>query len=247
MERFRDPNGHDLAPPPGLGDHLSALWRGLWLILLCAIVALGAAIAWVARSEPVYRAEMTMVVGYGPAVALPDIRDGAEVLTQTLGELVDSQIVAERVIEDTNIDLDADEVRDGLSVSASPSAAVLDVSYADTDPTRARRILVQVGVEFPQLVAASSVSGPLASTRPVAMVFDPAHVLPDPVGPRPVATAVLAAVAGGAFGAAVVLARASVRRARDRSSWDDRLHRVDGASQRHRQPEPRPERSGRRR
>ena len=204
---------YTVAPPSPFLAHARSLIQGAWLIALCATAAGVAAFAWASAQPELYRAEMTLVVGYGPAVGVPDVRDGADVLTQTLSELIDSEVVVAAVISETGVDLTSDEIRERLAVSSKPSAATLEVSYDDVQRTRARLVLSEVGAEFTSLVnGLRPVSREAADARPTAVVFDPAFVLADPVSPRPVRALAIAVVIGIAIGAAIVLARSAARR-----------------------------------
>ena len=208
------PRGQDgVAPSAPFLAHAQTLIRGAWLVALCAAVAGTAAFAWASAQPSVYRAEMTLVVGYGPALGVPDVREGAEVLTQTLGELIDSEVVITGVLSETDADLDTEEIRERLAVSSKPSAATLEVTYDDVDRSRARVVLAEVGVQFTSLVnGIRPVSREAADARATAVVFDPAHVLADPISPHPMRALGIAAAIGALLGVTLVFVRGAAYR-----------------------------------
>jgi capsular exopolysaccharide synthesis family protein len=203
----------------GLRRYVEVAWRRKLIVFAVILAAIGAAAAASVAVEPVYRAEMKLVVGQGGEVLL-DPTQSASIprFTATMGELVESRVVAERVI--TNLDLT--ETSKGLlgkiSVSSNPDTAVLDVRVDDGDPERARQIAAEIGRVFPQLVEETfgnrTTTTPTTTTptdqqqqqpvtppvAPVVAVFDPAQASSTPISPRPVRNVVLAGVLGLVLG-----------------------------------------------
>ena len=199
-----------------LAHYLSVVRRQLWLILLLPAVALASAGAVVLLQDTVYRASSKIVVGQGGGVFQAQFGNAVDPFSSTMRNLVSSEIVAENVIRARGLDLTPDELLEKLAVSVRPQSSVLELSYDSKDPDEAVGILQSVGFVFTQLVREKLGGQPVAgvgaeSRAPItATVFDPAHLEPEPVAPRPVRTLGLAGVIGLILGLVLGLARDSV-------------------------------------
>jgi Mrp family chromosome partitioning ATPase len=198
-----------------LRRYLGVLRRQWWVVAAVLALAIGGAVAYVKLKQPVYASSMKLVVGQGPAVLGPNATQSAQPLTQTMTELLESDVVARRVIRDLNLNLAPNQLIDRVSVTTRPDTSVLDVRYEDTNRGRATRVLRHLGVVFVQLVdqqlsrpSTPTVTNGTTATAPsqpgpervTATVFDPAHPLPGKVSPRPVLTLAIAAILGLGLG-----------------------------------------------
>ncbi|MDQ6914818.1 MAG: Wzz/FepE/Etk N-terminal domain-containing protein, partial [Actinomycetota bacterium] len=184
-----------------------------WVVLAVLALAIGGAVAYVKLKQPVYASSMKIVVGQGPAVLGPNATQSAQPLTQTMTELLESDVVARRVISDMNLNLQPSQLIDRVSVTTRPDTSVLDVQYQDTNRARATRVLGHLGLVFVQLVdkqlsrPSPTTTGTTATNptppgpeRVTATIFDPAHQLPGKVSPRPVLTVAIATILGLGLG-----------------------------------------------
>jgi Mrp family chromosome partitioning ATPase len=196
-----------------LRGYLAAL-RRQWIIVVCVfVVSLLAAALWIARQDSVYASQMKIVVGQGEALFGPDVSFAVEPFTQTMTDLLESDIVASRVIDELDLDDTPSELLDRLEVTTKPDASVLNLTYEDTDRERSREVLQQIGEEFTGLVdtrfgqqGASTAAG--RESAPVsATIFDPAHALPGRVSPKPLRTLVIAGFLGLVAGVLLALVR----------------------------------------
>ena len=208
-------------PPESTGSSLRrylAAVRRQWLIVVTVlVVALAFAGWWLSRQESEYASEMKIVVGQGQALFGPDVSFAVEPFTQTMTDLLESEVVARRVREELNLDTTPSELLDRLEVETKPDASVLNLTYRDTDSARSRQVLQQVGEVFTELVdtrfgepsAQTDADGtPTDQTPPVtATIFDPAHALPDRVSPKPARTLAIAGLLGLIAGILLALVR----------------------------------------
>lgn len=190
---------------PGLGRYLEVTWRRKWIVVAVVVAAIAAAAAASFAVEPVYRAEMTMVVGQGKSLFPVNQANAFQPFTATMGDLVETRIVAERVIQRLGIQESPKSLLGEISVSTNPDTAVLKVSVDDGDPERARQIAEAIGTVFPGLVrerfGSASVGTGVDQTPPLTVsVFDPAQASATPVSPRPVRNVALAGVLGLVLG-----------------------------------------------
>jgi Mrp family chromosome partitioning ATPase len=205
--------------PSSLRAYLAAVRRQWLIVAAVLVVSLAAAGAWVSRQESVYASEMKIVVGQGQALFGPDVSFAVEPFTQTMTDLLESEVIADRVINELNLDISASTLRSRLEVSTKPDASVLNVTYEDTDRERSRVVLQAIGDTFTELVdtrlggeseQAQTPQEGSGETQPqpvTATVFDPAHTLPDRVEPKPVRTMVIAGVLGLIAGILLALVR----------------------------------------
>ena len=186
--------------------HVRALRRQLWLIALCVASGLAAASIVVATQSSVYRASMKILLGQDGGPFDPANAGAVDPFAQTMANLLSSDVVATDVIRDLRLKLSDQQLLSHLSVTTNPQSAVLDVSYDSSDPAAAVRILTDTGTVFTGLVSpqsADTASGGLVS----ATIFDPAHLDPGLVSPRPARTLGLAAALALLVGIVLALGR----------------------------------------
>jgi capsular polysaccharide biosynthesis protein/MinD-like ATPase involved in chromosome partitioning or flagellar assembly len=196
-----------LENPLSLGHYVRAVRRQAWLVAVALAVVLGSAALLLAVREPVYRASMKIVVGQGGGVFRPDAGGSVDSFTQTMTNLLESRIVAERAIDTARMPTTADELLAHLHVSTEPQSSVLSVTYDAMDRTEAVRALAAVGLAFRELLPHSLSGG----TQVTASVFDPPHAASDRVSPHPARTLVIAALLGLVVGMILVVARETLR------------------------------------
>jgi polysaccharide biosynthesis transport protein len=188
-----------------LRHYLGVLRRRGWLIVVLATIAGGAALAAALTSEPVYRASMKIVVGQGGGVFQPAFGNSVQPFTQTMTNLLESNVVAQAAIDRLQTGQSPDEVLSALEVRSAPDSSVLEVTYDSRDRGAAVQMLGAIGGEFTRVVQQSLGAGrsdtSSGSNPPVtATIFDPPYLLEGQVAPRPVRDTVLAALLGAAVG-----------------------------------------------
>ncbi|MDQ4142748.1 MAG: AAA family ATPase [Actinomycetota bacterium] len=187
-----------------LSDYVAIVRRRFWLIALIAAVTVAAAAAYTLTRPPVYRSSMKMLVGQGDTVFRSDLVNATEILTQTASDLLESDIVATRVIEELGLDISSTELLGNLGVATEPSTAVIQVTYDDTDADRGLETLEQVGETFEDLVETELTTGQESLS---ARTADPAHTLPGQVEPKPMRDLAVAGVLGLLLGLLVAFLR----------------------------------------
>jgi succinoglycan biosynthesis transport protein ExoP len=234
-------------PQPALLHYLQILRRQVWSIVLAVAAVLVAVSIYSINKTPVYRASTGIVVGQGGGIFQPEFGTSVEPFTLTMSNLLRSHIVAENVIQNLNLSTTPDALLADLQVTTKPSSSVLEVTYDSTSKARALAVLRSVGTAFATLVDQKLGSQPLQGTggtgtggtgtggtgtggtgtgaqpQPItARVFDPAHLEPGRVAPRPGRDLLFGAVLGLAIGLALAFVRAS---------FDDRIQSSRDASE----------------
>jgi capsular exopolysaccharide synthesis family protein len=200
-----------------LRRYMAAVRRQWLIVVTVLVVALGVAAWWLSRQESEYASEMKIVVGQGQALFGPDVSFAVEPFTQTMTDLLESEVVARRVATELNLDTTPGELLDQLEVETKPDASVLNLTYKDTERVRSRQVLQRIGEVFTELVdtrfgePTQDQTGDAQSgdtTPPVtATIFDPAHALPDRVSPKPTRTLAIAGLLGLIAGLLLALVR----------------------------------------
>lgn len=192
------------------------LKRHLWLIGLVVAAAIGATAFVVLRQDSVYRATMKVVVAQTGGTSSPDI--GSQKLSQTMTNLLESDVVATNVIRRLSLDTTPHELLKDLNVSFKPDSSVLDVTFDSTDKQGAVVVLREFSRAFQRLVdtklgvrsGRGALGDPGILPVIVATVFDPPHLKPGRVSPQPARTLAFAGAIGLAVGLILAFARESL-------------------------------------
>src|ERR1035437_743370 len=190
----------------GLRTYLDVIWRRKWTVVLVTALAIGAAAAFTFTQQSKYAAETTIVVGQAGGLVQPQNANAIQPFSATMTELIKSTVVADAVTRQLKLSLSPQSLLSRISVSFNPESAALKVSVIDHDPSQARAIARQIGIVFSDLV--TSRFGPTKTTKSqssanpplTATVWDPAHVVPGKVQPKPKQNLIIAALLGLSLG-----------------------------------------------
>ncbi|HET8651953.1 MAG TPA: Wzz/FepE/Etk N-terminal domain-containing protein [Gaiellaceae bacterium] len=218
-----------MSEQPPLRRYLEVLGRQAWLIGAIVALAVATALLVTTLQTPVYRASMGIVVGQGGGVFQPGFGGNVEPFTLTLSNLLRTNVVAERVTNNLNLDKPPDQLLSDMRVRSKPASSVLEVSYDSTDKESAVAVLNEVGRVFIDLVDEKLGANPSSpgrrseDTEITARVFDPAHLESEPVSPRPMRTLGFAGMLGLLIAITLVFVRDSlddrIRRPKDAEEW----------------------------
>jgi capsular polysaccharide biosynthesis protein/Mrp family chromosome partitioning ATPase len=216
---------------PPLRHYVSIVRRQVWLVIGVTVIAIGtAALISFYVQESVYRASMKIVVGQGGGVFQPEFGDQVLPFTQTMTNLLESDIVATNVIENLQLNETPKGLLAKLKVTTRTESSVLHLAYDSPNEKEAVAILSEIGAVFGRLVDQRLGSG-AEGTRPgqeplspiTVSVFDPAHPEPEAVSPQPKRTMVAAGVLGLLIGLVLAFARAAlddrIRGRREAEAW----------------------------
>jgi capsular exopolysaccharide synthesis family protein len=110
-----------------LKAYLSILWRRRWVVLLVAVLMLGLAAAYVARSEPDYTASATLRVAKSSA-GFEDVRY-TERLMQTYASIITSRPVLGELQNTLNTSIDFD-----IEVDFPTNTELMEIAVSSPDP-----------------------------------------------------------------------------------------------------------------
>jgi tyrosine-protein kinase len=212
-----------------LSHYLRILRRQWWLVALILVLTLGTTGVLLYAQAKQYRATMKIVVAQSGGQSQPDF--GSQQISQTMKTLIESDVVARQVIRNVGLDTTPTELVKKLNVTFRPDSSVLDISYDATSKAQALEVLDEYRDVFVKLVderlgvrSRGSVLGNQARLPGIVVnVFDPPHVLPDAVAPKPAKTLGFAAAFALALGLMLAFARESlddrIRGRRDAEEW----------------------------
>lgn len=211
-------------PQPAARRQLEIVKRQAGLVVLLTVAALGAAAATSFTQQKVYRASTKIVVGQGGGIFQPQFGNVFQPYTQTMSSLFKSDIVANTVIRDLDLNETPKSLLAHVHVATTPDSAVLLVTFDSHNRADAVRTLRRMASVFTSLVRQKLGRTPgtaqqAGATPPItATVFDPAHALSTPLSPRPVRNLAFAGVIGLILGMVLGLLREAL---------DDRLRGRD--------------------
>jgi succinoglycan biosynthesis transport protein ExoP len=187
----------------GLRRYLEVLWRRKLTVAVIVVISLVAAGVFTLQQQNQYKAQTTIVIGQAGGLVQPQNAGAIQPFSATMQELIRSTVVAQRVIQALGLNTTPSSLLGQISVSFNPESAALKVSVIDRSPEQAKAIAHQIGTSFSALVedrfGKAEVKGP--STPPLsATVWDPAHVIPGKVQPRPKLNLFIAGILGLALG-----------------------------------------------
>jgi polysaccharide biosynthesis transport protein len=186
--------------PQSVQRYARVLRRQWWVAVLVTVVTIGAAVAYLVRAQPVYSANMKVVVGQGNTLFSPNLSVNVQSYTQTVTDLLQSQVVAQQTIAQLGLQTTPASLLSHLAVTTRADTAVIGVAFNDTNRQRAVTVLRTLGSIFTSMVnnvLDKSSAGGQAASQPVSVVvFDPAHGDPGRVSPRMARTLAIAGVLG---------------------------------------------------
>ena len=121
-----------------LKEVFKALVKSAWIIILCAILVGGAVLAYTVNFvTPVYKTSVTLYVnnntGESKKVGSADLAVALQ-LVNTYVNIIQSDTVLEKVIDNTGINLTAKQIRDMLTASSINETEMFEVSITSTNP-----------------------------------------------------------------------------------------------------------------
>jgi capsular exopolysaccharide synthesis family protein len=172
---------------------LRVIRQRLWIILVVAVVLVGAVVGFSLVQTPTYEASIKILVGQESGITQdPNYAPGLQQLTLTMVEAMKSRPVAEAVIQQENLRVTPGEFLGNLSVEQVPSTQFIKVVYTDTDPQRAQRAANTLGEVFSRNISEVNQE----ANAVTATIWEPAVVPDEPASPNLLRNGLLALVLG---------------------------------------------------
>lgn len=170
-----------------LRESLRIINRQLWIVALVVFTFVGAAVLFSLLQTPQYESSIKILIGQnqnaGDAYNLASDVQGLRQLALTLAEAIDNRPLAESVIEERDLRTTPEKfLEEDLSVEQLPDTQVIQVSYRDSDPERARQVANTIGEVFYKQISEVS----LDAEGITVTIWELAAKPEEPISPNPV-------------------------------------------------------------
>jgi capsular polysaccharide biosynthesis protein len=172
------------------------------LIVLIIVLIEGLAVGSSFLQTPQYEASIKVLIGQkSDAKPAPVSVYDLQQLTLTMAQAVATYPVADAAIRRSDLSVAPETLVDNLNSEAIEETQFIEVTYANSDPQKAKRMVNAVGDAFSEQVSRISPS----ANAVTATVWEEARVPESPVSPNPVRRAFFALVIGAILGAGLAL------------------------------------------
>ncbi|MFI2432274.1 polysaccharide biosynthesis tyrosine autokinase [Streptomyces sp. NPDC018693] len=203
-----------------LHGFLKALARRWPTVVVCLVLACGAAFAVTSLSTPVYEARTQLFVATRTSEDTTQLSQGqtfSQARVQSYAAIVTTRQVTGPVVQRLKLRTTPEELASRITAEAPLNTVLINITVRDTEPRRAARIANAVAGRFSAVVErletpARTASGPSdtedAPVSPVSLGLTQEAVAPaEPVSPRPLLNMVAGAFGGLLLGAGLVVLR----------------------------------------
>jgi capsular exopolysaccharide synthesis family protein len=187
----------------GARHYIEVIRRRKWLVLGMVVATMAAAAAVSAATKPTYRATTKIIVGQGGTLFAPEQANAIQPFSATMKDLLKSNVVAGEVIRNLSLTETEESLLANVDVTTKPESSALQLAVTDHDRRRAQRIADEFGQVFSNLVRDrfGRTQQPTTPDQPQtpelsAIVWDPAHIDPVQVSPKPKRNVAIAGVLG---------------------------------------------------
>lgn len=186
-----------------IGDVAQTIWKRFWLIVVIPVLTMGVAVGLSFLQTPVYEASIKILVGQEQQSEEPSNLQsnvqGLQQLTQTMELAVVSRPVAESVIQRLSLEITAEDFVRELSAEQLGATQFIEVSYRDTNPERAKKVVNATGDVFSEEISQISPS----TNAITATVWERATAPEYPVSPNFLRNVLLGLIVGLLLGVAL--------------------------------------------
>ena len=207
-----------------LHGFLKALARRWPTVVVCLVLAIGAAFATTSLSTPVYEARAELFVATRTSEDTAQLNQGqsfSQARVQSYASIVTTRQVIAPVVQKLGLRTTPEELASRITAVAPLNTVLIDITVRDTEPKRAARIANAVAQRFSAVVerleapkrapgsAQKRKSRPTgAGASPVSLGVTQEAVAPaGPVSPRPLVNLVAGVLGGLLLGAGLVALR----------------------------------------
>lgn len=184
---------------------ISACWRRVWLIVACAVIAGAVALCYTLFFvTPLYEASATFYVnnsstGANTSISSSDLST-AQRLVATYVNIIKSDTVLDKVIEEGKLDLTAPQLRKLMDAESVEETEMFKVFISHPDPNMAAQIANAIAAVAPTEIQNIMIG---SATK----VIDYAKVPQEPYSPSTIKNTVLGGLVGFVLAVAVVVAQ----------------------------------------
>ncbi|TFC24401.1 polysaccharide biosynthesis tyrosine autokinase [Cryobacterium sp. TMT1-3] len=194
-----------------LRDYIRILRKSWVLIVLCTLVAVGAASAYSILQTPQYSATSKVFVSTQSSGSTADLAQGnnfSVARVKTYSALVTTPIVLLPVIASQGLAVPADALAEKVVASAQLDTSIIEITVTDTDPVRAADTANAVSASLTLVVEDIETPDTADAASPVKLTrAQEASVATVPVSPNVPLNIALGALVGLALGVGIAVLR----------------------------------------
>jgi capsular exopolysaccharide synthesis family protein len=194
-----------------LRDYIHILRKSWVLILVLALVGVGAAATFSILQTPKYSATAKVFVSTQSSGTTSELQQGASFTVQrvkTYSDLVGTSVVLLPVIASLDLGIPAGDLAKQITASAPLDTSIIDITVVDTDPVRAADIANATSQSLTAVVQDFETSQATDSISPVKLTRAQEASVPSvPVSPNVPLNIVLGALVGLALGVGIAVLR----------------------------------------
>ena len=189
-----------------LHDYLRLLAHRWWVVLGCAVLGAGVAVALTTTATPVYFTQATLYVALQGSASPGDLQQGNVFTVQrvtTYAGLAVTETVLSRAVADLGDGTDIPDLRRAISAVAREQSALIDITATGSDPDviadQANAVAAALATQAP-LLDAPATSSPVQLT-----VVQPAETPENALTPRPGNNLVIGTIVGLLLGVGILV------------------------------------------
>jgi capsular polysaccharide biosynthesis protein len=129
--------------PVNLTEYVRILARRGWIMLLLAVIAGGSAYFLSREQEPVYRASQVVLIQ--PSRADLGLAEASVRLLNSLAVYIDTETIAQSVIEDLKLDMKAGELKSNVTIAPDQLRLTIQIDVDNKDPKVASDVALAWG------------------------------------------------------------------------------------------------------
>jgi capsular exopolysaccharide synthesis family protein len=195
-----------------LRDYLRAVQKRWWLVLGATAAAVGIAVTVTLLTPPKYAATLTFFISTRGTEVTQAFQGGqfAQQRVKSYVDVLTSNRLAQAVVADGTINLDAETVQSEITAQVVPDTVLVEATVTDGDRARALRLAQSLAIQFPLLI--SKIETPPGSKIPtvgVQIIAEP-RLADGPVSPQPLRNAGLGVALGLIIGVGAAALRESL-------------------------------------
>lgn len=171
----------------GIRGSLRSIRKYWWIVVLSTLLGLGVGAIATIRTTPQYSSSVTFFVRT-PADQIVGAYQGdqfAQKRVNSYVQLMESRRLAALILDDTQLNLTADEITSRISATGDLNTVLLTATVTDTSASRSLDIARSLSKQFVKLVSELETPPDTITPTVTLEVTSDAASKPDPVAPRP--------------------------------------------------------------
>ncbi len=191
-----------------MSDHLRAVRKNWWIVLLTLIVTVSAAAFVTVRETPKYASSVTFFVGASASTgtALQADQFAQQRIASYVGVLT-SERLAKQILAGTGLPMTVAEVTSSITATSDPNTVLLGATVTDTHPQRSLAIATAIADDLGPMVAGLEDTSHAGGTQVALTVISGPTLNPRPVSPSKTLNLGLGILVGLTLGAGLAIAR----------------------------------------